>query len=186
MKAADFKKKTMAELERADPGSVAETDRFPYYIVLDDVRSMHNVGATFRTADAFHARGICLCGYTPRPPHRDIHKTALGATETVPWQYYEHITEALISLRQQGYELWAVEQAHGSLVLPSAPFLPQPDRKIALIFGNEVSGVSGEALALCDGCLEIPQWGSKHSLNISVTVGVVLWEIVRRRTPEAH
>lgn len=174
-----FEKKTMEELNRADADSIGTAARFPVCLVLDDVRSMHNVGAAFRTADAFHARSINLCGYTPRPPHRDIHKTALGATETVPWQYYEHITDALAALKQEGYAIWAVEQVHNSIPLQEVSF--KTEEKIALIFGNELSGVSDAALALCDGCIEIPQWGTKHSLNISVTVGVVLWELVRRR-----
>lgn len=168
----------MDELNRADAGAVPDDSRFPVYLILDDVRSMHNVGSAFRTADAFNAKGIYLCGYTPRPPHRDIHKTALGATETVPWQYEESITTALETLRNDGYCIWAVEQVHNSIALQDIVFPPQ--EKIALIFGNEVSGVSNDALALCDGCIEIPQWGTKHSLNISVTVGVVLWELVKR------
>lgn len=168
----------MEELNRAEAGSVNDASRFPVYLVLDDVRSMHNVGSAFRTADAFASKGIYLCGYTPRPPHRDIHKTALGATETVPWTYEEHITNALEQLRAEGYKLWAVEQVHNSVSLGEVNF--QADEKIALIFGNEVTGVSDAALALCEGCIEIPQWGTKHSLNISVTIGIVLWEIVRR------
>lgn len=169
----------MNELNRATAGTVPEDGRFPVYLVLDDVRSMHNVGSAFRTADAFHAKGICLCGYTPRPPHRDIHKTALGATETVPWMYEENITSALEHLRKEGYRLWSVEQVHNSTPLQDIHF--PPDEKIALIFGNEVTGVSDAALALCEGAIEIPQWGTKHSLNISVTVGVVLWELVKNR-----
>jgi 23S rRNA (guanosine2251-2'-O)-methyltransferase len=178
MSSLNFSKKTMEELNRAEAGSVSDASRFPVYLVLDDVRSMHNVGSAFRTADAFAAKGICLCGYTPRPPHRDIHKTALGATETVPWTYEENITAALEQLRNEGYKLWAVEQVHNSVSLSDITF--QPEEKIALIFGNEVTGVSDAALALCDGCIEIPQWGTKHSLNISVTVGIVLWEVVKR------
>jgi len=179
METLNFSKKTMDELARAEAGSVKEEERFPVYVVLDDVRSMHNVGSAFRTADAFHARGLFLCGYTPRPPHRDIHKTALGATETVPWRYEQDIVTALEQLKQEGYEIWAVEQVHNSIALQDCRF--DHDRKIALVFGNEVTGVSDAALALCAGVLEIPQWGSKHSLNISVTVGVVLWEIVKHR-----
>lgn len=169
----------MEELNRAEAGSLSTDSRFPVYLLLDDVRSMHNVGSAFRTADAFHAKGIYLCGYTPRPPHRDIHKTALGATETVPWLYEEHITTAIEQLRNEGYTIWAVEQVHNSISLKDISFAE--GEKTALIFGNEVSGVSDAALALCDGAIEIPQWGSKHSLNISVTVGVVLWEMVKKR-----
>jgi len=169
----------MDELQRAEAGSIEDAARFPVFVVLDDVRSMHNVGSAFRTADAFHAKGIFLCGFTPRPPHRDIHKTALGATETVPWKYEEQITTAIAALKEEGYEIWAVEQAHNSIALQDCNF--SNDKKIALVFGNEVTGVSDAALALCDGCIEIPQWGTKHSLNISVTVGVVLWEMVKGR-----
>lgn len=169
----------MDELNRADAGSVPEDSRFPVYLVLDDVRSMHNVGSAFRTADAFNAKGIYLCGYTPRPPHRDIHKTALGATETVPWVYEENITATLEHLSKEGYRIWAVEQVHNSISLQDINF--PTHEKIALIFGNEVTGVSDAALTLCEGCIEIPQWGTKHSLNISVTVGVVLWELVKNR-----
>lgn len=169
----------MDELQRAEAGSIEEDARFPVFVVLDDVRSMHNVGSAFRTSDAFHAKGIYLCGFTPCPPHRDIHKTALGATETVPWKYEEDITAAIETLKKEGYEIWAVEQVHNSISLQDCNF--SNDKKIALIFGNEVTGVSETALALCNGCIEIPQWGTKHSLNISVTVGVVLWEMVKGR-----
>lgn len=172
-----FTKKTMDELNRLVAGSLEESSRFPIFVVLDDVRSMHNVGSVFRTGDAFHVNGIYLCGYTPCPPHRDIHKTALGATETVPWHYKESVTEALTVLKNEGYKIWAVEQAHNSTSLQEISFAPEA--KIALVFGNEVSGVSDAALELCDGCIEIPQWGTKHSLNISVTVGVVLWDMVK-------
>jgi 23S rRNA (guanosine2251-2'-O)-methyltransferase len=178
MSTLNFSKKTMDELNRADAGSVPDDSRFPVYLILDDVRSMHNVGSAFRTADAFNAKGIYLCGYTPRPPHRDIHKTALGATETVPWLYEEQIITALENLRKTGYKIWAVEQVHNSIALQDISF--PTGEQVALIFGNEVSGVSDAALSMCDGCIEIPQWGSKHSLNISVTVGIVLWEIVKR------
>ncbi len=173
----------MEELNRAPAGSVAETSLFPVYVVLDDVRSMHNVGSCFRTGDAFHINGIALCGYTPRPPHRDIHKTALGATETVPWKYFEDVVTALQGLKAEGYKLYAVEQVHNSTPLQDMAF--DLRQKIALVFGNEVAGVSEAALALCDGSLEIPQWGTKHSLNISVTVGIVLWEWVRKQVPDS-
>ena len=169
----------MEELNRPEAGSISTDARFPVYVVLDDVRSMHNVGSAFRTGDAFHVKGISLCGYTPRPPHRDIHKTALGATETVPWTYYEEVTAALTALKEEGYQVWAVEQVHNSVPLQEIAFTP--GEKIALVFGNEVSGVSEAALSLCDGSIEIPQWGTKHSLNISVTVGIVLWEMVKKR-----
>lgn len=173
-----FTKKTIEELNRFSISEIKEVPRFPVWIVLDDVRSMHNVGSAFRTADAFNGAGIYLCGYTPQPPHREIHKTALGATETVPWKYNQDVQQALQALKAEGYNIWAVEQAHNSIALQDITF--DPTDKVALVFGNEVSGVSDAALAFCDGCIEIPQWGTKHSLNISVTVGIALWEIVKK------
>lgn len=168
----------MEELNRLDIAGVLAADHFPFIVLLDDVRSMHNVGSVFRTADAFNIESIYLCGYTPKPPHRDIHKTALGATETVVWQYEPDITVAIKTLKNKGYEILAIEQVHGSILLQDADF--SREKKAAFIFGNEVSGVSDAALVLCDKCIEIPQWGSKHSLNIAVTAGVVLWEAVKR------
>lgn len=167
----------MEELNRLEITEALAADHAPFVVLLDDVRSMHNVGSVFRTADAFNIEKIYLCGYTPRPPHRDIHKTALGATETVAWQYEGDITVAIKMLRNNGYEILAVEQVHGSTLLQDARF--NRAKKTAFIFGNEVSGVSDAALALCDKCIEIPQWGTKHSLNIAVTAGVVLWEAVK-------
>lgn len=169
----------MSALNRMSAEEKKNSPHFPVWLLLDDVRSMHNVGAAFRTADAFKIQGITLCGYTPRPPHRDIHKTALGATETVDWQYEADITAAIRSLKQAGYTIFAVEQAFGSLNLKE---MGSPaSAKMAFIFGNEVTGVSDGALALCDACVEIPQWGSKHSLNVSVSMGIVLWEAVKNR-----
>jgi tRNA G18 (ribose-2'-O)-methylase SpoU len=168
----------MEELNRISAEEARSSSRLPFRIVLDDVRSMNNVGAVFRTADAFNAGEIALCGVTPRPPHRDIHKTALGATDSVPWQYFENIEDTLKQFRDEGYEIWAVEQTQHSTSLQDCPFSARD--KIVLIFGNEVHGVSDKALAFCKGSLEIPQWGAKHSLNISVSVGVVLWELTRK------
>lgn len=181
----EFQKKSMEALNRPSAQEKRTAEHFPLWILLDDVRSMHNVGAAFRTADAFNVAGIYLCGYTPRPPHRDIHKTALGATETVLWQYEECITTAIQQLKAKGYKVIAVEQAYNSAFLQQQPFVA--GKKIAFIFGNEVTGVSDTALSLCDGCIEIPQWGSKHSLNVSVTIGIVLWEAAKIQlipTPE--
>lgn len=169
----------MEELNRLSAADALIAERFPMVILLDDVRSMHNVGSAFRTADAFNIESIYLCGYTPQPPHRDIHKTALGATETVTWQYEQDITVPIKSLKDKGYKILAVEQVHGSIQLQHFRF--NTNEKTAFIFGNEVSGVSNAALALCDYCIEIPQWGAKHSLNIAVTVGIVLWEAVKNR-----
>jgi rRNA methylases len=153
-------------------------------IVLDNIRSMHNVGSVFRTADAFLMQGIYLCGYTPQPPHRDIHKTALGATETVDWKYFSTTLEAVKSLREEAYTIWAVEQVEGSLPLHQVPV--KKGEKLGLVFGNEVSGVDAEVLKLCHGSIEIPQMGMKHSLNISVAAGIVLWEFFKQLHTEAH
>ncbi len=167
----------MEALGRRRPDEVLASPAHNILIILDDVRSMHNVGSAFRTADAFGLAGIWLCGFTPAPPHRDIRKTALGAEESVRWQHYEMIGEALDAAQQQDYELVAIEQAEGSAPLRS--YEPPLNKKVALIFGNEVSGVSDAALSRVIRCIEIPQWGTKHSLNISVSIGVVLWELVR-------
>lgn len=171
-----IQRKTMDELERKTPEEFKNADKHPIIVILDDVRSMQNVGSVFRTCDAFAVTALYLCGYTPQPPHRDIHKTALGATDTVNWQHYPTVTDAINAARQDGYKILAVEQAHNSTLLQE---LKYRNEKTALIFGNEVTGVNEEALLAADGCIEIPQWGAKHSINISVCVGVVLWEMVR-------
>ena len=173
----------MDELNRKTVEEFRQSDKIPVAVVLDNIRSMHNVGSVFRTADAFLIESVCLCGYTPRPPHRDIHKTALGATETVHWVYYASTVEAVQVLREEGYAIWAVEQAEGSVALNEirrATLAGEANRqKVAVIFGNEVSGVDEDALERCDGCIEIPQSGMKHSLNISVAAGIVLWELFK-------
>ncbi|SKA07908.1 SpoU rRNA Methylase family protein [Sediminibacterium ginsengisoli] len=166
----------MDELGRKTVDEFRMADKQPLMIVLDNIRSMHNVGSVFRTADAFLAEGICLCGYTPQPPHRDIHKTALGATETVDWLYFASTLEAVNALKEKGYKVYAVEQAQGSISLEA---YTAPQGKLAVVFGNEVEGVDAAVLAQCDGCIEIPQLGMKHSLNISVAAGIVLWELVK-------
>jgi 23S rRNA (guanosine2251-2'-O)-methyltransferase len=171
-------KKSMEELERLAPEEAKESKKHPLIIILDDVRSMHNVGSAFRTADAFAAEAIYLCGYTPTPPHRDIHKTALGATETVNWQHFPAVKDGVQAARSAGYKICAVEQAHNSISLNDVNW---DGEALALVFGNEVSGVNEEIIKAADACIEIPQWGAKHSLNISVSVGVVLWELVRKR-----
>ncbi|HUX83639.1 MAG TPA: RNA methyltransferase [Chitinophagaceae bacterium] len=173
-----LKRKTVPEFRSAD--------KTPLVLVLDNIRSMHNVGAVFRIADAFLLRGIFLCGFTPRPPHRDIHKTALGATETVPWQYYPKTIGAVRFLQESGYHLWAAEQATDSLRLDQ--FRPGEALPLGIIFGNELSGVDPEVLELVEGCLEIPQAGMKHSLNVSVSAGIIAWDLFRRiglEQPEA-
>jgi len=173
-----MQRKTMDDLGRKSPEEILQAEKRPVLIILDDVRSMHNVGSVFRTCDAFAIEALYLCGYTPAPPHRDIHKTALGATETVKWKNYATTVEAINSARLEGYRILAVEQAHNSIMLNE---LEWDNEKIALVFGNEVTGVCDEVLEIADGCIEIPQWGSKHSLNISVSVGIVLWELVRKQ-----
>jgi tRNA G18 (ribose-2'-O)-methylase SpoU len=173
-----LKIKKYTELNRKTVEEFRESEKFPLVVVLDNVRSMHNVGSVFRTADAFLISGIWLCGYTPKPPHRDIQKTALGATETVHWQYDEKTTDAVKKLKAEGYRIFAVEQVEKSISLHEFSF--GRSEKLAVIFGNEVTGIDAEVLMLCDGSIEIPQFGMKHSLNISVAAGIVLWELVRK------
>lgn len=168
----------MDELNRKSVEDFKKSNKIPVVVVIDNVRSMHNVGSIFRTGDAFLIEGIYLCGYTPQPPHRDINKTALGATETVDWKYLPATTEAIRLLKDQGYAVYAIEQAENSIPLNRTPSLPAAG--IAVIFGNEVEGVGDEALKLCDGCIEIPQFGMKHSLNVSVAAGIVLWELSKK------
>jgi 23S rRNA (guanosine2251-2'-O)-methyltransferase len=173
-----LKIKKYTELNRKTVGEFRESAKFPLVVVLDNVRSTHNVGSVFRTADAFLISGIWLCGYTPRPPHRDIHKTALGATETVEWKYAENTVAAIQALKQEGYKIFAVEQVEKSI--PLHEFSSEKPVKMVVVFGNELTGVDPEVLKLCDGSIEIPQFGMKHSLNISVAAGIVLWEITKR------
>jgi 23S rRNA (guanosine2251-2'-O)-methyltransferase len=172
-----MRKLRMEELGRKTPEEFRKAEKLPVILVLDNIRSMHNVGSVFRTADAFLAEGVYLCGYSPRPPHRDIHKTALGATETVFWKYFACALEAIRELKESGYTIAAVEQVENSL--PLQTFLPVACNKLAIVFGNEVEGVSQELLLQADTCLEIPQFGMKHSLNVSVAAGIVMWELMR-------
>lgn len=152
-----------------------EADKQPLVVVLDHVRSLYNVGSVFRSSDAFRISGVCLCGITARPPHPEIHKTALGAEESVDWRYFERTEDAVSWLKDAGYTVLAVEQCEGSTMLQD--FHRQPGRKYAVVFGNEVKGVQQQVVDSCDGCLEIPQYGTKHSLNVSVTAGIVLWHL---------
>ena len=169
----------MDDLGRMTKAEFKEAEKNKIVVVLDNIRSMHNVGSVFRTADAFLLQAICLCGYTPQPPHRDINKTALGATETVDWLYYNSTMAAIIDLQQRGYKIYAVEQVEGSISLEK--FTTNQTDKIAVVFGNEVEGVTADILPMCDGCIEIPQLGTKHSLNISVAAGIVLWKLSEPR-----
>ncbi|NDC42973.1 MAG: TrmH family RNA methyltransferase, partial [Chitinophagia bacterium] len=152
-----IEKKTTSELGRPLPEAARMAPKNPIIVILDDVRSMHNVGSVFRTCDAFGVQEILLCGYTPQPPHRDIHKTALGATESVQWQHFATVIEAINYSKNAGCQVWAAEQAHNSINLNTASSISRP---VALVFGNEVTGVAQEAIAMCDGCIEIPQWGA--------------------------
>ena len=161
------------ELGRPTAEEFAAMEKTPVTVVLDNVRSQQNVGAFFRTVDAFGVERIALCGFTAVPPARDIHKTALGAEQTVPWSYFATTEECIARLHEEGYEVLAVEQVEGAVML--GEWRPEPGRRYALVFGNEVEGVSQEAVDRCDGAVEIPQVGTKHSLNVSVSGGVVLW-----------
>ena len=166
------------ELERISAEEYKSSAKTPIVIVLDNIRSMNNIGSAFRTGDSFLVEEILLTGITAQPPHREINKTALGATESVPWQYFSQPIEAIEYLQKQNYQVLAVEQARESNKLQN--FHPQADTKYALVFGNEVKGVSEEVMSRVDGCLEIPQKGSKHSLNISVSIGIVLWDFAQK------
>ncbi|HTR28032.1 MAG TPA: RNA methyltransferase [Puia sp.] len=176
-----MRKLVMDELGRKSVNEFRQSEKMPVIVVLDNIRSMHNVGSVFRSGDAFLIRGIYLCGYTPQPPHRDIHKTALGATETVEWRHFPATADAILSLKEEGYTVLAVEQTEGSMRLNTLPAVVSGP--LAVVFGNEVTGVDSAALALCDGSVEIPQWGMKHSLNVSIAAGIVLWELARTRLP---
>ena len=180
-----MRKLSMDELGRKTVADFKLADKKPLVVVMDNIRSMHNVGSVFRTSDAFLISGICLCGFTPQPPHRDIHKTALGATESVDCVYYENTFDAVTALKEQGYKVFAIEQTQGSISLENfKTYINEnsnnnSNNSLAFVFGNEVEGVSDEVLAICDGAIEIPQYGMKHSLNISVAAAIVLWEMVR-------
>jgi 23S rRNA (guanosine2251-2'-O)-methyltransferase len=172
-------KLSMDDLNRLSTQEFKAVEKTPVIAVLENIRSAYNVGSVFRTADAFLLEAIYITGYTCIPPHKEIKKTALGAEETVTWKHFANAEEAIIQLRENGYKVYAVEQVVNSLMLHEVSFTST--EKIAVVFGNEVSGVELETIKLCDGCIEIPQFGTKHSLNIATAAGVVLWEIVRGR-----
>ncbi len=172
-----MKKLRTIEMERLSVDEFKQADKISLIVVLDDVRSMHNVGSVFRTGDAFRIEGIYLCGITSTPPMAEIHKTALGAEDSVNWKYFETAAEAVETLKSEGYEVYSVEQAHGSTKLQS--FAPSIDKKYAVILGNEVKGVHQEVIDTSDGCLEIPQFGTKHSMNVSVTAGIIIWHFAK-------
>lgn len=173
-----MRKLRMSELNRLSVENFKETPKLPLAVVLDDVRSTLNVGSVFRTADAFLAEQLILCGITPEP-NREMNKTALGATESVNWKYFESSVDAVVHLKDEGYQVWAIEQTDQSVRLQE--FKAPGDTPVALVFGHEVKGVSNEVLRLCDGAIEIPQLGTKHSLNIAVSAGIALWEIAKKR-----
>lgn len=171
-----MRKLSMAELGRKTLADFKKSEKIPVTVVLDNVRSMHNVGSIFRTADAFLIEKICLCGYTPRPPHRDIHKTALGATETVAWEYFSSASACIESLKEKGCLVFSVEQVEGSISLDSLS-IENLNGPVIIIMGNEVEGVQDEILKMSDAAIEIPQFGTKHSLNVSVAAGIVLYRL---------
>jgi len=164
-----------SELERLTVDEFKQIEKFPIVIVLDNIRSLNNIGSAFRTGDAFRIESIYLCGITATPPHREIHKTALGAENTVDWKYFETTNESINCLKEQGFKIVAVEQAAQSTLLQD--FKPDISEKLALIFGNEVDGVEDSIMEMADYCVEIPQFGTKHSLNITVSLGIVIWHI---------
>ena len=166
------------EIQRLSLDAYRQASKTPLTVVLDDVRSMHNVGSVFRTCDAFRIERILLCGITPMPPSAEIHKTALGGEDSVSWRYFKDATEAVAELQGRGYHVWATEQVEGSTKLQNLE-LPEANG-YAVVLGNEVKGVQQVVVDHCDSCLEIPQFGTKHSLNVSVTAGIVVWEFARR------
>ncbi len=170
-----MRKLKVTEMGRMSVDEYRDAEKQPLVVVLDHVRSLYNVGSVFRTSDAFRISGVCLCGITACPPHPEIHKTALGAEESVAWQHFAQTEDAVRQLREQGYRVLAVEQCEGSTLLQN--FQRKPDERIAVVLGNEVKGVQQQVVDMCDGCLEIPQFGTKHSLNVSVTAGIVLWHL---------
>ena len=175
------------EMNRLSVDAFKEAPKMPLIVVLDDVRSMYNIGSVFRTSDAFRVEAVYLCGITARPPHPEIHKTALGGEDSVTWRYFATAQEAVEELHRNNYQVFAIEQCEGSTLLqelkidnsPSSFLLP-PSSKYAVVFGNEVKGVHQEVVDQCDGCIEIPQFGTKHSMNVSVTAGIVIWEFARQ------
>lgn len=174
-----MRKLSMDELGRKSVEEFKQSEKISVIVVLENIRSAYNVGSVFRTSDAFLIEAIYIIGYSAKPPHKEIKKTALGAEETVEWKHFLTSTEAIEALRVKGYNVYAAEQAEGSYKLNAIQL--EPEEKIAVIFGNEVTGVEQSTISLCDGCIEIPQLGMKHSLNIATAAGVVLWELVRNK-----
>lgn len=172
------RKKLVTEMGRMRPEDFRVSQKLPLVIVLDNVRSLHNVGSVFRTSDAFRVERILLCGITATPPSAEIHKTALGAEDTVEWQYFGSTTDALMALRSEGFSIFSIEQCEGSVALQDFP--ASDSEKYAVVLGNEVKGVQQEVVDASDGAIEIPQFGTKHSMNVSVTAGMVIWEFAKK------
>jgi 23S rRNA (guanosine2251-2'-O)-methyltransferase len=177
-----MRKLLIEEMDRLSVAEFKDSDKFPFVIVLDNIRSLNNVGSFFRTADAFRAEKLILCGYTQNPPHREITKSALGAENSVIWEKEATTLEAVTKLKKEGYQIISVEQAEGSTLLQN--FNPESNARYAFVFGNEVEGVADEVIAASDQCLEIPQFGTKHSFNVSVSAGIVLWGFVSKKITE--
>lgn len=177
-----MRKLKITELNRMSVEEFKEADKLPLVVVLDNIRSLHNIGSVFRTSDAFRVQSICLCGITATPPHPEIHKTALGAESTVDWSYHKSSIEAVEMLKSKGYTVFAIEQVEGSIMLDKLTL--DKNKKYAVVMGNEVKGVQQEVVNLCDNCIEIPQYGTKHSLNVSVTTGIVIWDFFKLLTME--
>lgn len=175
-----MEKLKITEMNRLTAEEFKEQSKTPLVVVLDNVRSLHNVGSVFRTADAFLVQSVYLCGITSTPPHAEIHKTALGAENTVDWKYYEDTHTALNDLKKLDYTVFAIEQAKGSTMLPDLAL--EPNKKYAVVLGNEVKGVQQSVVDACNSCIEIPQFGTKHSLNVSVTSGIIIWEMFKKMT----
>lgn len=175
-----MRKLKITELNRISAEEFKVAEKLPLVVVLDNVRSLHNIGSVFRTSDAFRVECIYLCGITAVPPHPEMHKTALGAEFTVDWKYVNNPVEAVDNLRENGYTVYAVEQAEGSTMLQD--LVLERGRKYAVVLGNEVKGVLQEVIDHSDGCIEIPQYGTKHSLNVSVTAGIVIWDLFKKLT----
>lgn len=173
-----MRKLKITELNRISIEEFKEADKLPLVVVLDDIRSLHNIGSVFRTADAFRIECIYLCGITATPPHPEMHKTALGAEFTVDWKYVNNAVETVDNLRSEGYVVYSVEQAEGSIMLDELTL--DCSKKYAVVMGNEVKGVQQEVIDHSDGCIEIPQYGTKHSLNVSVTAGIVIWDLFKK------
>ncbi|TNF42188.1 MAG: TrmH family RNA methyltransferase [Bacteroidetes bacterium] len=167
-----------SELNRLTPEAYKQVEKLPLVVVLDNIRSCNNIGSVFRTSDALLVEKLYLCGITATPPNAEIHKTALDAEKTVEWEYFEKTEDAVVELHNKGYKVYAIEQVENSISLPD--FFPAAGEKVAVIFGNEVKGVQQKVVNICDGSIEIPQFGTKHSFNVSVSAGIVLWEIFKK------